>query len=201
MKKLITERDLEAMVTGKSFAVTGEMILTPSARDYASRHGISLSYDERRTSTNESAMDQAIREIVTAELGQVDHEVIDAVRSSLAEGHSGSRGQASNERIRAAVTHELPNNRAVLSAMGENRIGILSRLTSTISDLGCNIVDVSQTIVSGYFTMILIVELDGLGGAGKSFEQFRKGLLSEVNALGLEGMLMHEDVLRAMHRV
>ena len=53
--------------------------------------------------------------------------------------------------------------------------------------------------MGGYFTMILIVDLAGLGK--HTFEQFRELLLGEVRALGLEGMLMHEDVLRAMHRV
>ena len=85
--------------------------------------------------------------------------------------------------------------------VGQNRTGILSRLTDVISGLGCDIQNVSQTIVSGYFTMILIVEVESLQKQGKTFDEFRRALLKETEALGLQAMVMHEDVLKAMHRV
>ena len=66
--------------------------------------------------------------------------------------------------------------------------------------LGGDIVDVSQTLVGGYFTMILIVDLSGLA-QNTSFVDFRNSVLQATESLGLQAMLMHEDVLRAMHRV
>ena len=75
MKKLVTERELEHVTKGGAFQVTSDMILTPSARDFASRNGISLAYDGDQATAaggNETAMDRAIREIVTAELGRAE---------------------------------------------------------------------------------------------------------------------------------
>ena len=92
-------------------------------------------------------------------------------------------------------------NRAVLSITGVNRIGILGTFTGIISNFGCDIVNVSQTVVSGFFTMVLIVDLVPLSEQNVSFETFRKNVLSEAKKIGVEAMLMHEDVLKAMHRV
>jgi predicted amino acid-binding ACT domain protein len=49
--------------------------------------------------------------------------------------------------------------------------------------------------------MILIVEIDSLEAQNVTFEQFRNELAKETSALGLEAMIVHEDVLKAMHRV
>ncbi|MFT5431948.1 MAG: ACT domain-containing protein [Myxococcota bacterium] len=221
MKTLITHSELDGLESGSTFPVTTDMLLTPSARDYASAHGIRLVYPERNQKPSESPMDRAIREAVLAELGEVDAAVIDAVRAGVAgatsptgtlsaPGNSVSTSPASARSASANAVHigneilkraETPRNRAVLSAMGENRTGILGSLTSAIASHGCDIVDVSQTLVGGYFTVILIVELDNLSAGGKTFADFRAPMLAEAKKLGLEAMLMHEDILRAMHRV
>ena len=77
MKKLITEKELAAHGSD-TFTVEDHLILAPSARDYASREGIRLIYPQRddTTSTQDSPMDQAIREIVTTELERADRTVI-----------------------------------------------------------------------------------------------------------------------------
>lgn len=207
MKKLVGERDLEA-AGGGVFVVSPEMILTPSARDYASRHNIRLQWPSADAGRgDETAMDRAIRDAVTAELGRADDHVISAVRASLGEATPPGPARLpvmetpASRALRDAVDAKEGRNRAVLSAMGSNRTGILTKLTAIISDIGCDIVDVSQTLVGGYFTMILIVELDNLGAQGVSFGQFRDRLLAVTKELGLEAMIMHEDVLQAMHRV
>lgn len=209
MKRLITERELEDHPEGQPFAVKPDMIVTPSARDYASRHGVALIYASQKEAAApeaESAMDRAIRDAVIAELGHADREVMHAVRAATSRaGVSAGTGAdplagASAALMRAAREKD-KTSRAVLAAMGTNRTGILSRLTSVLSENDCDIVNVSQTIVDGYFNMILIVEIGGLEAAGITFDDFRTRVLNETTALGLEAMLMHEDVLRAMHRV
>ena len=207
MKKLITDKEL-AGHGGKSFLVEDHMILTPSARDYASREGVRLQYPQRdaNASNRDSAMDQAIREIVTAELGRVDRNLIQAVRRGVA-----SAVTPETPAVGTVETNESPavstlrrgdtTNRGVLSITGVNRAGILGTFTQLISDHGCDIVNVSQTVVAGFFTMVLIVDLQPLSDKKVSFEHFRKGVLEESKRLGVEAMLMHEDVLKAMHRV
>ena len=180
--------------------VDSSMILTPSAKDYASRNGISLKYPQRDgTDSQDSAMDRAIRDAVVSEFGHADSTVIEAVRNGLSGELPGS--SSNSHEVLSAVRSGGPTNRVVLSAVGRNQSGILSRLTDTISGLGCDIQNVSQTIVSGYFTMILIVEIDSFEAKGKAFGEFRDAVMKETQALGLQAMVMHEDVLKAMHRV
>lgn len=199
MKKLVTERDLEDHGPG-DFPVSPEMILTPSARDYASRSGIHLIWpDDPKKGATDSDMDRAIREMVVAELGHADPSILAAVRTALPGSKPARRDRLTQSpaslALRAAIEGG-EGDRAVLSAMGKNSTGILAKVTATISDMGLDIVNVSQTIVGGYFTMIVIIELGGRG-----FDTFRDKLLAEGKSLGIEVMLMHEDVLQAMHRV
>lgn len=49
---------------------------------------------------------------------------------------------------------------AIMTVTGADRTGIIARVTTALAELDVNIVDVSQTLMSGYFTMILRVEFD-----------------------------------------
>ena len=48
---------------------------------------------------------------------------------------------------------------AIMTVTGADRTGIIAQVTTALAELNVNIVDVSQTLTSGYFTMILRVEL------------------------------------------
>jgi len=48
---------------------------------------------------------------------------------------------------------------AIMTVTGADRTGIIAQVTTALAELNVNIVDVSQTLMSGYFTMILRVEL------------------------------------------
>ncbi|HIA04901.1 MAG TPA: hypothetical protein EYN06_02490 [Myxococcales bacterium] len=204
MKKLITESELESVGKDGQFMVESHMILTPSAHDYASRNGLKLVYPAAESSeaaVNESEMDRAIREAVVAEFGRADRTVMQAVRSGLAGSENTQSTPNSSARVLSALHQGDGKSRAVVAAVGANQTGILSRLTNTISKFGCDVKNVSQTLVGGYFTMILIVEIDSLNNQNITFEQFRDELAKETAALGLEAMIVHEDVLKAMHRI
>ncbi len=205
MKRLITEQDLERLGKGATFQVEPQMIVTPSARDFAAQHQITLAYASGRAGqTEESALDRAIKDIVASELGRSDPALVEAVRAELAHvGVASAEPPTDLTPVAGPIPVPLPRdpggNRAVITATGINRTGILGRLTTAVSKLGGDIQDVSQTIVAGYFTMILVVEL---GEARRTtFDAFRAEVLGACKELGLQGVVMHEDVLKAMHRV
>lgn len=201
MKKLVTEKDVETGANNGEFLVNAQMILTPSAKDYALRHGIALVYPEQSSeSSNESAMDVAIREAVVAEFGRADRTIINAVRDGLT-SEADAPKRATGEPHIKAIRSEGSRNRVVLSAIGANQVGVLGHFTKIISGMGCDIENVSQTIVGGYFTMILIVEIDSLQARGVTFDKFRDALMTEADKLGVQAMVMHEEILNAMHRV
>jgi ACT domain-containing protein len=88
--------------------------------------------------------------------------------------------------------------RAVLTTTGRNQKGMVARMTAIIAELGGDILDISQTIVGDYFTMLLIVDISELTA---SFEQFKDALTAAARERGVQAILMHEDLVTAMHRV
>jgi ACT domain-containing protein len=159
---------------------------------------------------------RVVRE-VTSRLGDAGPEVMEAVvQEVLASLDGGGRpittprgatllpmaGQAAPsidycaqciEQERARTRH-----RAVMTTTGRNTKGIVARITARIAELGGDILDISQTLVGDYFTMIIVVDA---GSLAVPFERFQEELQGCVRELGCQAMLMHEDVLSSLHRV
>lgn len=88
--------------------------------------------------------------------------------------------------------------KALVSVTGVDHTGIIARVTGKLSDLNINVLDITQTILGGYFTMLMIVDLDG------SVKDFA-GALADLAEVGRDmGMTIHMqrmDIFDAMHRV
>jgi ACT domain-containing protein len=97
----------------------------------------------------------------------------------------------------AAAKREL-KSRAVVTTTGKNQRGIVAKIAQAIADAGGDIVDISQTLVSDYFTMIIIVDTAALS---VSFAEFKTRLEKTVAASGAECLVMNEDVVNALQRV
>ena len=88
--------------------------------------------------------------------------------------------------------------RAVVTTTGKNRKGFGAKIAQAIADAGGDILDISQTLVADYFTMIIIIDLTGLE---VPFTELKARLTEMVRALGAECMVMHEDVVTALQRI
>ena len=88
--------------------------------------------------------------------------------------------------------------RAVVTTTGKNQRGIVAKIAQAIADAGGDIVDISQTLVSDYFTMIIIVDTSALS---VPFAEFKARLERTVAAAGAECLVMHEEVVNALQRV
>ena len=88
--------------------------------------------------------------------------------------------------------------RAVVTTTGKNQRGIVAKIAQAIADAGGDIVDISQTLVSDYFTMIIIVDT---GALSVSFAEFKTKLERTVATAGAECLVMHEDIVNALQRV
>lgn len=88
-------------------------------------------------------------------------------------------------------------DRAIITAYGLDRPGILSAVTDVVSNAGGNILDVSQKILQGYFTLIMLTDISGLNGSMRDLQR----QLGEVGErLQVRIMAQHEDLFNAMHR-
>jgi ACT domain-containing protein len=84
----------------------------------------------------------------------------------------------------------------VVTAYGQDRPGILAAITAELSAASANILDVSQKVLQGYFTVVLVADL----ADGTDLGAVRDGLARRGEAMGVRVLLQHEDLFQAMHR-
>ena len=87
---------------------------------------------------------------------------------------------------------------AVVIVTGKDTKGIVAKVSSKCLEYGANIADISQTVMSGYFAMILLVETDGLKS---TFPEFVDAMEALGGDSGLVIKVMHEDIFNSMHRI
>ncbi|HBJ18437.1 MAG TPA: ACT domain-containing protein [Clostridiales bacterium] len=88
--------------------------------------------------------------------------------------------------------------KAVITVVGRDKVGIIAMASGECAKFGVNILDISQTVMKEYFSMMMLVELDGLKTDFAAFaEEFRK--IGE--AAGVDIRVMHEDIFNTMHRI
>jgi ACT domain-containing protein len=88
--------------------------------------------------------------------------------------------------------------KAVLTVIGKDRIGIIAAVSNILADSNINILDISQTIMQGFFTMIMLVDISQMS---LNFSEISERLDSKGQELGLSIRLQHEDIFNAMHRI
>ena len=216
MKRIVTDKELESKSENGVFRVERDMILTPSARDFALKKGIRLEYPSEHSGTgvpspDEDALTAAIREIVAAELGHLDGE-LETVISQEVHNHLGTQPSTESpmsDSVAEAVTSVLSAKhrtaekkaQAVITVAGENNPGIVAEVSRVLGEMGTNIVDISQTVVGRYFTMILVVDIQHLEASGTGFSSFRETVQRAARDAGVAANVMHENILTTMHRV
>ena len=88
--------------------------------------------------------------------------------------------------------------KAVITVVGRDSVGIIAKVSAVCSEYHANIVDISQSVLSEYFAMIMVVDIDGLNVPFTSFVD----VLSQLGKdNGLDVRTMHEDVFDSMHRI
>lgn len=88
--------------------------------------------------------------------------------------------------------------KAVITVVGRDSVGIIAKVSAVCSEYHANIVDISQSVLSEYFAMIMVVDIDGLTVPFTSFVDVLSQLGKEN---GLDVRTMHEDVFDSMHRI
>jgi ACT domain-containing protein len=87
--------------------------------------------------------------------------------------------------------------RAVVSVIGKDQIGIISKVTTILAENQVNILDISQTILQDFFTMMMIVDVTN----HQDLEGLQKQLSTIGQSMGLTITLQLEEIFQAMHRV
>lgn len=88
--------------------------------------------------------------------------------------------------------------KTIISVVGKDATGIIARVCTYLAENKINILDISQTIVQDYFTMMMIVDTAQLG---KPFSQMVTELDAEGEALGVQIKCQREEIFEKMHRI
>lgn len=88
--------------------------------------------------------------------------------------------------------------KAVITVTGKDSVGIIARVSALCSEHNANIVDITQSVLSEYFAMIMLVEIDRLS---ISFSAFADKLAATGREQALDIRAMHEDIFNTMHHV
>ena len=86
----------------------------------------------------------------------------------------------------------------IITVVGKDKVGIIARVCTYLSESNINISDISQTIVSGYFNMIVIADMSA---CTKAFESVADELSALGNEMDLVINTQREGIFTAMHRV
>ncbi len=88
--------------------------------------------------------------------------------------------------------------KGIITVVGKDQVGIIAKVCTYLAKDGINILDISQTIVSGWFNMMMVVDIS------TSCHRFEE-VVDELNKLGsdigVDIRLQREDIFNSMHRI
>ncbi|WP_234123095.1 ACT domain-containing protein [Clostridium hydrogenum] len=88
--------------------------------------------------------------------------------------------------------------KAIITVIGKDKVGIIANVSTILSELNVNILDISQTIMQEYFTMIMLADVSG---ATVSFDEVKQKLDEKGKELGVSIRIQNEGIFNSMNRV
>lgn len=86
--------------------------------------------------------------------------------------------------------------KAIITVVGKDKPGIIAGVSADLLKLNINILDVNQTIMEGFFTMIMLLEL---ANANVPFDKIKEALLQTSKALEVDIKIQREEIFNSMH--
>ena len=88
--------------------------------------------------------------------------------------------------------------KAIVTVVGKDQVGIIAGVCNTLAEENINVLDISQTIMQGYFTMMMVVDLSA---CTTSFDKLGEALRQFGEGRGLAIRIQREDIFDAMHKI
>ena len=88
--------------------------------------------------------------------------------------------------------------KAVVTVVGKDAVGIIANVCTELAGCNVNVLDISQTVMQGYFTMMMVVDVSA---SNIPLAQLAQHLEEKGKEMGLSIRLQREDIFDAMHRV
>ena len=89
-------------------------------------------------------------------------------------------------------------DKTIITVVGKDTVGIIAKVCTYLADNGVNILDISQTIVSGFFNIMMITDMSG---AKKSFADISNEMDKLGEEIGVTIKCQREEIFEKMHRI
>lgn len=89
-------------------------------------------------------------------------------------------------------------NKAIITVVGKDTVGIIAKVCTYLAENKINILDISQTIVQGYFNMMMIVDLSNVDS---TFDSVNNSLVQIGEGMGVQIKCQREEIFDKMHRI
>ena len=86
--------------------------------------------------------------------------------------------------------------KAIITVVGKDTVGIIAKVCVYLAENKVNILDISQTIVDGYFNMMMVVDV-----TNAAFDELATGLKETGEGIGVIIRCQREDIFDKMHRI
>ena len=88
--------------------------------------------------------------------------------------------------------------RCIVTVLGKDTVGIIARVCTYLADNKINILDISQTIIQGYFNMMMIVDVSAIE---KDFKVICDEMVVRGEEIGVKIQCQREEIFEKMHRL
>ena len=88
--------------------------------------------------------------------------------------------------------------KAIVTVVGRDRVGIIAQVCMKLAQFQVNVLDISQTVMQGYFTMMMAVDVSG---CTVPLAELCRAMDAQGQEMGLSIRVQREDIFQAMHRV
>ena len=88
--------------------------------------------------------------------------------------------------------------RAVITVVGKDSVGIIAKVCTYLAEKNINILDISQTIVGGFFNMMMIVDVTDFDN---SYKEVSEGVEALSDEIGCNVRIQREEIFDSMHRI
>ena len=88
--------------------------------------------------------------------------------------------------------------KAIVTVVGKDRVGIIAGVCVKLAEYNVNVLDISQTVMQGYFTMMMAVDISA---STMPLAELCTAMEQAGNDMGLSIKVQREDIFEAMHRI
>ncbi len=86
--------------------------------------------------------------------------------------------------------------RAVITVLGQDKVGILARVSTICASSNANVIEVTQSVLQDYFAMVMLIDISNMSC---DLEKLKENLVENLPDMVIH--VMHENIFNSMHRI